>query len=148
MTSRVFGLRAASLQRLAMTLVVGLAGVALFAALGLPLPIMLGSMTAVASTAIAGARLTFPPAVKTFLIGLLGVALGETFTPDLVNHAGVWSLSFAFVTISNVAMAAVVVFALRRWTNYDPATAYFSGMPGAPSPARRLSCRRWPSAWP
>lgn len=119
------------LQRVALTIGIGIAGAALFDALALPLPIMLGSMAAVASTAIAGVRLAFPPVVKTFLIGLLGIALGETFTPDLVNHAGVWSLSFAFVMVSNAAMAAVVVLALRRWTNYDRVTAYFSGMPGA-----------------
>ena len=131
MSTVVLRQHVSGLQRLTLTIGIGLAGVALFAELGLPLPIMLGSMTAVASTAIAGVRLGFPPAVKTFLIGLLGVALGETFTPDLADHAGTWSLSFAFVLVSNVTMAAVVVLALRRWTDYDRTTAYFAGMPGA-----------------
>ncbi len=131
MSTVVLRQNATWLQRVILTLGIGIGGVVLFAALGLPLPIMLGSMTAIASTAIAGVRLVFPPAVKTFLIGLLGVALGATFTPDLVAHAGAWSLSFAFVMVSNVAMAALVVVALRRWTDYDRPTAYFSGMPGA-----------------
>lgn len=61
---------------------------------------------------------------------VLGVMLGSSFTPDLLDRLAPWALTLAaLVPYIFIAGGAGYVF-LRRFGGYDRPTAYFSAMPG------------------
>ncbi len=128
------GVRAANLrvaaQRFALAIGLGAAGGAVFHALALPLPWMLGAMTAATAAALGGAPLQVPPAVRNAMIAILGVLLGSQFTLDLFARIADWYVGLSGVALSTVATAAMAYAVFRRIGGYDRATAYFASMPG------------------
>ena len=117
-------------QRLALAIGLGAAGGAVFFALALPLPWMLGAMTAATAAALAGAPLAVPGRVRNAMIAILGVLLGSQFTIDLFARIADWYVGLSGVVLCTVATAAVAYVAFRRIGGYDRATAYFASMPG------------------
>ena len=122
-------LRVAS-QRFALSLGLGAGGGAVFFALALPLPWMLGAMTAATAAALAGAPLAVPPQVRNAMIAILGVLLGSQFTLDLFARIADWYVGLSGVVIATAAMAGMAYVVFRRLGGYDRATAYFASMPG------------------
>lgn len=61
---------------------------------------------------------------------LLGIAMGASFTPDLVSRLADWPASFAVLAVSTPAVVVATAYFLRR-TGWDAATAFFSAIPGA-----------------
>ena len=128
------GLRAANLrvsaQRFALSVGLGASGGAVFFALALPLPWMLGAMTAATAAALAGAPLAVPAQVRNAMIAILGVLLGSQFSIDLFSRVADWYVGLSGVVLSTVAAAGLAYIAFRRLGGYDRATAYFASMPG------------------
>lgn len=112
------------------TLAIGATGGWLFQTLGMPLPWMLGSMTAVTGMALAQVRLGAPSAVRPPMVAVIGVLLGAGFRPDLIRQLPEWGASLLGLAAFTVVSGALCVIYLRRVAGYDPATAYFAGMPG------------------
>ncbi|OAN48145.1 ammonia monooxygenase [Paramagnetospirillum marisnigri] len=108
----------------------GGAGGALFAALDLPLPWMLGALAVTTAASLSGLGPAVPPPLRATMIGVLGLMLGSAFTPDLPERAARWSTSLVVLFLAMVATTALVVAYLRRAAAMDPVTAYFSGAPG------------------
>lgn len=88
--------------RLAMTLVLGLTGGAIFALLDLPVPWLSGAMLAVACGALAGLKAYVPDGVRTLVFVTLGLSMGIGISPDLVARAGAWpaSLALSYVMVA------------------------------------------------
>jgi uncharacterized protein len=111
-------------------LLVGALGGWIFMSLRLPLPWMLGSMTACTLAALARAPIVAPSSVRPPMTMVIGVMLGAGFTPQVLENAINWVptvLGLAgFVLISG---AACVIY-FRRVAGFDVPTAYFAGMPG------------------
>ena len=130
----VGGLRAANLraavQRFALAIGLGASGGAVFFALALPLPWMLGAMSAATAAALAGAPLKVPPAVRNAMIAILGVLLGSQFTIDLFARIADWYVGLSGVVISTAATAGMAYVVFRKIGGYDRPTAYFASMPG------------------
>lgn len=112
------------------TLALGIAGGALFFLLQLPLPWMLGAMTATTIAAISGVRVALMPRVRMVFIGILGIMLGSAFTPDVIAGMQVWIGSFAWLGLYIVVATAGVWLFYQRVARYDTVTAYFAAAPG------------------
>ena len=128
------GLRAANLrvatQRFALAVGLGAAGGAAFHALALPLPWMLGAMTAATAAALSGAPLAVPSGVRNAMIAILGVLLGSQFSADTFARIAEWYVGLSGVVLATAAMAGMAYVVFRKLGGYDRPTAYFSSMPG------------------
>ena len=114
-------------------LALGAAGAGLAMLLGLPLPVLLGSMTAVALAAILrpfGLTPTMPQSLRLVFIPVIGVAIGGSFTPALLAEAGRWWPSLLALLIYIPIAHALSFYIYRRIGNLDPATAYYASVPG------------------
>lgn len=116
--------------RFLLALALGAAGGAIFATLRLPLPWMLGAMTAVTISAVAGAPVAVFPPVRSAMVAVLGVLLGSQFTIDLFDQITQWYVGLTGV-VASVAVAAIVCMVyFRKIGGFDRTTAYFASMPG------------------
>ncbi|OYQ32512.1 ammonia monooxygenase [Niveispirillum lacus] len=111
-------------------MVLGTAGGFVCFKLHVPLAFMIGAMLATTIAALAGVRTMVPPSLRDGLVIVLGIMLGSSFTPALLGHLAEWSVSLGFMAVYIVIGAAAGTFYLRRFARYDPATAYFTAMPG------------------
>ncbi len=111
-------------------LALGTAGGALFAWAKLPLPWMLGAMTAVTIAAISGVRVALPSWLRSGFITILGVMLGASFTPSVVARMGEWIVTLIALIVWAAVNGVLGFVYFRRRAGYDPVTAYFAASPG------------------
>ena len=116
--------------RFALAVGLGTAGGAVFFALALPLPWMLGAMSAATAAALAGAPIMVPAQVRNAMIAILGVLLGSQFTIDLFDRIAEWYVGLSGVVLSTAAAAGLAYVVFRKLGGYDRVSAYFSSMPG------------------
>lgn len=112
------------------SLAAGAGGGLLFAVLGLPLPWMLGALSATIALAMAGVRLQVPERIRPPVIAVVGVMLGAGFKPGILQQAAQWTWSLAALALYLVLAALIAVPFYRRVAGFDVATAYFAAMPG------------------
>ena len=105
-------------------------GVALFRAAGLPLPFLLGPMAACLAGALAGLRMEGAPRISEAMRTVLGVAIGASVTPELVDRLGTMAASVVLIPLFTLACAATGAPLLRRAAGLDRVTAYYAAVPG------------------
>lgn len=116
--------------RVALALGLGAAGGALFFALKLPLPWMLGSMIATLVAAVAGAPVALWLPLRSVMVVVIGVMLGSAFKPAILGQVPGWLPSLAML-VPFVAVSTFIGMAyLRRFARFDRNTAFFAGAPG------------------
>lgn len=126
---------AGRLPDMLLALAIGLAGGVAADFLGMPLPMMLGSLVALALVAVAGLRPFgrapwLPERLRFALVPVIGVAIGAAFTPDLLAGALRWLPTVAGV-ILYVPLAHLAGFLIyRRLGGLDRPTALYAAMPG------------------
>ena len=104
-------------------------------AIGLPLPMLLGSLLVVSAAAILGFRPTgrvlgLPMPIRSGFIPVIGVSIGTAFTPGILDEALRWWPSFAALLLY-IPLAHVLSYALtRRIGGLDKPTSYYGTMPG------------------
>lgn len=111
-------------------LAVGTAGGFVFKIGGLPMPWMLGAMSANIILALSGVRLSVPMPLVAVMIGALGAISGSSFDSDFLQHLPGWWLSLLVVVLFVFAAAGAMYWILRRYFGYTMLTAYFSASPG------------------
>ncbi len=116
--------------RIALGLVVGGLGGAVAAWAQLPLPWMIGAMLTVTAAAVGGLRVALPTPLRSVMVVVLGVMLGSSFSPAILDHLGDWAASLSMLLVYTLAAGAAGTFYFRRLAGYDPVTAYFAGTPG------------------
>ncbi|MEC9367741.1 MAG: AbrB family transcriptional regulator [Pseudomonadota bacterium] len=116
--------------RIALALAVGSAGAALFLYLVLPLPWMLGSLAACLVAAIARLPVKGPSFLIAPARAILGLAVGAAFTPALIARLPEMAVSLAFIPPFVLLIAGLGVPFYRYVGRMDPATAFYSAMPG------------------
>ena len=105
-------------------------GVAAFMLIGLPLPWLLGPMTACLIAALMGVPLRGLAGLNASMRTILGVAVGATITPAvLVTLPGMWP-TLVLVPLMIIAAALIGVPYFQRVWGYDRPTAFYSAMPG------------------
>ncbi len=102
----------------------------LFSLLRLPLPWMLGAMTAVTIAAIAGADVAMPRWLRNACITVLGVMLGASFTPAVVARMGEWITTLLALLVWAAVNGGLGWWYFRRVARFDRVTSYFAASPG------------------
>lgn len=111
-------------------LAVGAAGGGLFFWIGAPLPWVLGSMAACAVASVVGLPIQASAATRRPMAAVIGVVLGSSFGPHLFAQARDWIIPLVALPFFLATAALLCVTYFRRIAKFDPATAYFAGMPG------------------
>lgn len=111
-------------------LAASVAGTAVFYALALPLPFLLGPMFGCLLAALAGVNLRgFAPVALSMRI-VLGVAVGTAITPKLIDRLPEMVYSVALVIPFTALIGLIGYPWFRKVCGFDHPTAYFSAMPG------------------
>lgn len=118
------------LARIALTCAVGGAGVALFEVMGWPLPFLLGPLFACLCAALGGVPLAGMGKVGVAFRTVLGLAVGASVTPALVERLPEMAYSVAFVPLLVLIIGVVGYPFFRKVCGFDPVTSYYSAMPG------------------
>lgn len=121
------------IARVSLALAIGVVGAVVFAELRLPLPWMLGAMTATTIAALLGVPVTGPTRIRPFMFMVLGVMLGSTFAPDILDRVGQWLGSISLLLLCVAVTGAVAYPYFRKVAGFDPITAFFCAMPGGMS---------------
>ena len=108
----------------------GAVGGALFNLLGLPLAWMIGAMCFTTVAALAGAPLRGPERLREVMVTVLGLMLGSTFTPEVLDRLGQWVISLTSLVLFVAAVAVSIGLVLHRYAGFGPITAFFSATPG------------------
>jgi uncharacterized protein len=116
--------------KLSLALTLGVAGGFLFKWLRLPLPWMLGPMTACTLAALMRWPIAAPAIVRQPMSAVIGVLLGATFSPAVFAQVGLWLGTLIGLVVFMVCCGTSSVWYLRRFGGLDAQTAYFAGMPG------------------
>lgn len=116
--------------KLSLALALGVAGGALFQWLRLPLPWMLGPMTACTLAAVLELPIAAPQIVRQPMSAIIGVLLGASFAPNVFSHIGAWFGTIAGLLAFMVCCGFSSIWYLQRFGGLDATTAYFAGMPG------------------
>lgn len=109
---------------------IGLVGALIFLYLNAPLPWMLGAMTSSTVAALMGARISAPPVVRTPMVLIVGVMVGATFSPEIIQRFPEWWETIILLLVLSVVLGAVCTAYLLAFSEFNFPTAYFSAMPG------------------
>ncbi|KPP85071.1 MAG: putative ammonia monooxygenase [Rhodobacteraceae bacterium HLUCCA08] len=112
------------------TLVIGVAGAALFWLIGFPAAVLTGPAAAVSIATLAGLRTHMPIGLRNAIFLVLGVQIGGTVTPEVIATALAWPLSLAVLTVTLVIVLMIVRAVLRHGFGYDRMTAFLAATPG------------------
>ena len=122
--------RETDFRALALALTLGTVGGAVFNALNLPLPWMLGAMRFTSIAAIAGVGIAVPMGLRSTMVVILGVMLGSAFDPGILENIGRWAVSLTGLAVYILVCIALGIAYLRLIARYDPITAFFTATPG------------------
>jgi membrane AbrB-like protein len=117
----------------------GCLGGAGFAALGVPLPWLLGALAATTAASLAGLELRVPERLRRPMIAVLGAMLGTTFAPERLEGVLGWLPSLAALPAYVVLVGGVIFLYLRLCSAFDPTSAFFAATPGGLSEMIALS---------
>src|SRR6056297_1409595 len=114
----------------AATFALSAAGAGLFWVLGFPAAMLTGPAAVVSVATVFGFPAHIPNLLRDACFLMIGVSIGSTVTPDVIEAAVTWPLSFVVLTISLVATMAVGQAVLVRGFGYDRITALLGAAPG------------------
>ena len=114
-----------------LSLFIGLFGSLIFIYLKLPLPWLLGSISAMA----IASRLTFLPTKSPKVLSppartILGLMIGSAFTPAILGYIGNFITSLVMIIPFVFIIAVCGVYYYWKILGHDKMTAFFSAMPG------------------
>ena len=118
------------LARVALALVLGTVGGAVFVWLSLPLPWMLGAIVANVAGSLLMLPLWSPLRIRRIVAVIIGLMLGSSFGPDTLDQLTTWIASMSMLVVYLMVSACIVVPYYRWVGGMDPLTAFFAGMPG------------------
>jgi uncharacterized protein len=114
----------------ALTLGAAAIGGAAFVLASLPLPLLLGPMLGCLIAALMGARLQGMGGLGTVMRTFLGVAIGSSVTPDLIEELPRMAPTLALVPVFVCVIGVLGYPFFRKVMGYDHPTAFYASMPG------------------
>lgn len=126
---------------IALTLIAGAAGSALFYALNLPAPWLTGSLITITILALSGAPLFLPQWLRDVVFLLLGITIGSAFTPETVAGMLKWPLSLLGLGIAVLLVIAACFAYLTQKAKWERETAFYASVPGALSYVLAMAMR-------
>lgn len=112
------------------TIAIGVVGGAIFNALSMPLPWMMGAMAATGTLTLARVEMAMDGRLRTLMILVLGVLLGSAFSPDILDRIALWPITLAALLVYVFISTGVVYGFFRYVGKLDSKTAFFAGVPG------------------
>jgi uncharacterized protein len=114
---------------IARTLALGAGGGALLAWLQMPLAWMIGAMLVSTGAALSRLGVHVPATLRNVMIVVLGILLGSSFQPEILNQIPRWSISLGGLVLYTLVCLAAGIWLLRR-SGFDRVTAFFTAAPG------------------
>ncbi|MCJ8138699.1 AbrB family transcriptional regulator [Falsirhodobacter halotolerans] len=117
-----------------LTLVIGGVGGGIGVALGLPIALLIGSLLAVGGVAAFGwrpfgHRMQVPQTLRTFIIPIVGLAIGGNFTPEVASQMLEWWPSLLALVLYIPLVHGLGYLFYSRF-GIDRPTAYYGAVPG------------------
>jgi membrane AbrB-like protein len=107
-----------------------LLGYLTFDALGVPAAPLTGSTAFVTVAALAGLRAELPAMLRNLALLVLGLNIGTTVTPEVLEGALRWPLSLSLLALSVLGILALSYWVLRVLFRFDPVSALMAATPG------------------
>jgi len=104
-------------------------GGVVFLLLGLPIPLLIGPMLGCLVAALIGLRLKGFDKISILMRTVLGVAIGSTFTPEILSEISQLGASLIIIPLFLVVVCAVGYFYFKA-LGFDTGTSYYSSIPG------------------
>src|SRR5699024_8468939 len=112
-------------------IVVALVGVALFSAMNIPLPWLIGSLVAVAAWSITTQReIYWPFTFRKIAMVLLGYLIGSSFTQDTLIEMGNHVPSMIVITALTAAFSLMLGFIFSKLTGLELSSCMIGSIPG------------------
>jgi membrane AbrB-like protein len=127
------------LLRTGETLGIAAAGGMLFAYLGLPAGLVMGSLLSVAAAGLAGRPVMLPAPLSRTISVLVGISLGAVVTPDTLKGLGNFPLSIAILAVATLCMLGATATYLRFIHGWDAQSALLGASPGGLAQVMALS---------
>lgn len=108
----------------------GCVGATVFTLLGLPAPLLLGSMVFTLALALGGVRLAFPRWLQMTVLGVIGISVGSTLSSDLLGQMMVWLPSVGGEIITQLIALAVGSVVMHLLAGQTWSTAFLASFPG------------------
>jgi uncharacterized protein len=124
------------------TLVIGIAGGALFLWANLPGGLISGAMISVGIAAVAGRPLSLPPILAQTILLLLGISLGSLVSRQLLQHIGTYPLTIGLLALATFCSTLGSSLYLQRVHGWDRTSAFLAASPGALSQITMLAMER------
>ncbi|MDP2698430.1 AbrB family transcriptional regulator [Thalassospira sp.] len=121
-------------RKLFSALGIGLIGGAIAHSIDMPLAWMMGPMLATFIASLLRVKMGIPMRVRSVILGVIGIFLGASFTPETLDQASRWPLSMIAVLIYVPVITLIVTWFYTKIAKLDPATALFSATPGGLTP--------------
>jgi uncharacterized protein len=119
------------LPRLAGTVALATAGGAGFAAIGMPVPWISGSMITVAAAALIGVPVMVPRWLREIVFFLLGLNIGAAVTPETLGNVLAWPASIALMVVVLPIVSVSCALPLIFWRGWNRDDAMLASVPGA-----------------
>lgn len=120
-----------ALERLLLTLAVGIAGGGVFHLLGIPAAWLSGPAASVGAASVSGMRLSIPMPVRHAAFVFLGSTMGATLTPETLSLMARWPVSLAGLAVAVLGIMVGCSAYLQLVHGYDRTTARLAAVPGA-----------------
>lgn len=117
-------------RAVALTALFGASGAAGAWAIGFPAPWLIGPALLVMLAGLSGLELTVPHKVRNVCFVLIGISMGASVTPEVIEAARRWPLSFVMVMIMVVVLLYVAAWMLQHLFRIDRKTAMLAASPG------------------
>ena len=87
-------------------------------------------MVATTAASLGGATLYVPGPMRSIMVAIIGVLLGASFTPEMLDKMREWPLTIGCLALYLGFVIGVLFLYFHRIMGLDAATAYFSATPG------------------